>query len=110
MIRSSVESTFDFCFGYESPEEWRFDDFINHYRGLLTDERGFKYSPEELTAIDKDAWRESLVERALEIYHGKDKLFEDMTAPDAPQSVIGIKIFTKVEKIFKKPLDKRKVK
>ena len=77
MIRSSVESTFDFCFGGEDPESYRFDDFISHYRGLLVDSKGFKYSPEELAAIDKDAWREELVLRALEIYRSKDQIFLD---------------------------------
>ena len=76
MIRSSVESTFDFCFSADNPEDYRFDDFISHYRGILTDSRGFKYSSEELAGIDKAAWREELVERALEIYSGKDELFD----------------------------------
>ena len=78
MIRSSVESTFDFCFDSENPAEWRADEFISHYRGLITDGRGFKYSEEELRELDLDELKESLVARALEIYHGKDALFEGL--------------------------------
>ncbi len=76
MIRSSVESTFDFCFSTEDPRDYRIADFISHYHGVLTDSRGFKYTEDELNSIDKDAWREELVERALEIYRGKDELFD----------------------------------
>ena len=78
MIRGSVESTFDFCFPSANPEEWRAGEFISHYRGLLTDGRSFKYTDEELRELDLDELKASLVERALEIYHGKDELFSDM--------------------------------
>ena len=79
MIRSSVEETFDFCFGSDSIEDWRFDEFRNHYLGLLVDDKNFKYTDEELSSLaeNKDEWKESLVEKALAIYHGKDKIFAD---------------------------------
>ncbi len=79
MIRSSVEETFDFCFGLDTPEDWKFDEFKNHYLGLLVDDKGFRYTDGELVTLqeNKDEWKQSLVERALDIYHGKDKLFAD---------------------------------
>ena len=77
MIIQSVGETFDFCFGVDTPEDWKFDEFKNHYLGLLTDERGFNYKKEELTSIDKDTWRESLINRALDIYRSKDALFAE---------------------------------
>ena len=76
MITQSVTETFDFCFGVDTPEDWKFDEFKNHYLGLLTDKRNFEYTAKELTEIDKDAWREELIERALEIYRSKDELFK----------------------------------
>ena len=75
MITQSVNETFDFCFGVDTPENWKFDEFRNHYLGLLTDKKNFEYTPEELGEIDKEAWREELIERALEIYRSKDELF-----------------------------------
>ena len=75
MIRSSVEETFNFCFGVDTPEDWKFDEFKNHYLGLLTDEKNFNYTHDELLAIDKDEWRESLIARAMAIYESKDALF-----------------------------------
>jgi preprotein translocase subunit SecA len=89
MIRQSVEETFDFCFGLDTPEDWKFDEFKNHYLGLITDKKNFNYTHEELLSIDKDAWREELVERALEIYHSKDALFANVpgAGPDAMREV-----------------------
>ena len=79
MIRSSVEETFDFCFGSDNPADWRFDEFKNHYLGLLVDDRKFNYTDSELDELNnnKDEWKESLVNKALGIYHGKDKIFAD---------------------------------
>ena len=75
MITKSVEETFDFCFGVETPENWKFDEFRNHYLGLLTDKKNFTYTDDELASIDKDEWKAELIERALEIYRSKDALF-----------------------------------
>ena len=86
MITSSVSETFDFCFGLDTPEDWKFDEFKNHYLGLLVDEKGFNYTPEELAEIDKDAWKESLIARALDIYHSKDELFAN--AQGAPENAM----------------------
>ncbi len=86
MITSSVEETFDFCFGVDTPEDWKFDEFRNHYLGLLVDEKNFVYTPEELTAIDKDEWKASLVERALDIYRSKDALFTKVAG--APENAM----------------------
>ncbi len=79
MIRSSVEETFDFCFGLDTPEDWRFDEFKNHYLGLLVDDKNFEYTTEELEELvnNKDEWKESLVEKALHIYHDKDRIFTE---------------------------------
>ena len=77
MIVGSVSTMFDICFGADDPKEWNFAEFISHYYGHLVDSHGFKYTEEELKAIDKDAWKEELVARALEIWHSKDELFRD---------------------------------
>ena len=86
MIVSSVESTFDFCFGIDDPAEWKFDEFKNHYLGMLTDEKNFEYTEEELSSIDKDEWKRSLVDRALELYYSKDELFASV--PGLPENAM----------------------
>ena len=83
MFRGSVEGMFAFCFGSESVDDYRFDEFKNHYLGMITDSKNMSYTKEELEALDKDAWREELVQNALEIYRAKDKLFQD-AFPDKP--------------------------
>ena len=74
MITRSVGETFDFCFGVDTPEDWKIDEFKNHYLGKLTDER-FELSLEELREIDREDMRQALIDKALEIYHSKDELF-----------------------------------
>ena len=75
MIKQSVEETFEFCFGVDTREDWKFDEFKNHYLGLVTDKKNFEYTEEELQALDKDALREELINKAMEIYESKDALF-----------------------------------
>ena len=83
MIKDSIEETFEFCFGVDTPEDWKFDEFKNHYLGLVTDKRGFTYTDEELRTLDKDALREELLEKAMEIYRSKDALFAEVHGLDA---------------------------
>ena len=100
MIRQSVEDTFGFCFGVDSPEDWKFDEFRNHYLGLLTDKKNFQYTDEELKAINKDEWKAELVERALEIYKSKDALFASVSGmhPDAMREVEKVILLQNVDK------------
>ena len=76
MIKSSVEGMFSFCFGGEDPAEYKFDEFRQHYRGVLTDSKGFSYTEAELASIDKDAWLEDILDRAMKLYESKDALIE----------------------------------
>ena len=100
MITQSVSDTFDFCFGHESPDAWNFDEFRNHYLGLITDKKNFNYTEEELKSIDKDAWKEELIERALEIYRSKDALFAAVPGmrPDAMREVEKVILLQNVDK------------
>ena len=100
MITQSVSETFDFCFGVESVEDWKLDEFKNHYLGLLTDDKNFEYTTEELAAIDKEEWKRSLIDRALEIYHSKDALFasRDGMRPDAMREVEKVILLQNVDK------------
>ena len=100
MIRQSVEETFDFCFGVDTPDDWKFDEFKNHYLGLITDKKNFEYTAEELARIDKAQWKEELVSRAFEIYHGKDELFSALPGvrPDAMREVEKVILLQNVDK------------
>ena len=72
MIRETVGEEFDFSFAdMENP---RFDDFKSRFAGLLTDEK-FTMSKDELANVNIDEWRESIIEKALDIYRQKDELF-----------------------------------
>ncbi len=86
MITQSIQETFNFCFGVDTPEDWKFDEFRNHYLGLVVDARNFEYTTEELANIDKEKWLAELTERALNIYESKDALFA--ATPGAPENAM----------------------
>ena len=77
-IKNMITSTILDYVAAHAPEDWKFDEFKNHYLGILTDKNNFEYTPEELAKIDKDEWKEELVQRALAIYHAKDELFSSL--------------------------------
>ncbi|MBE6627294.1 MAG: preprotein translocase subunit SecA [Ruminococcaceae bacterium] len=85
MIVESVSGAFATYFGSSDPKEYDFEGFRKHFRGILTDSKGFDYTEEELSAIDKDAWLEELTEKALAIYESKDALYAKIPEirPDA---------------------------
>ena len=100
MIVSSVGETFYFCFGVDTPEDYKFDEFRNHYHGLLVDDKNFCYTDEEIASIDKDAWRQSLIDKALKIYHSKDELFAkvDGMPDDAMREIEKVILLQNVDK------------
>ncbi len=80
MIRSSVSGMFEACFGAENPEEHNFDEFIRHYSGML------RPDAPSTRDDDKEVWCENLVNFALEIYHGKDRIFDAI--PDVTPGIM----------------------
>ncbi len=106
MIRSSVEETAAFCFGVDDKSEWKFDEFRTHYLGMLTDS-DFKYTENELEALTREELTERLVARALEIYHGKDALFEGVEGmpPDAMREIEKVILLQNVDKKWMEHLD-----
>ena len=100
MITSSVSETFNFCFGVDTPEDYKFDEFRSHYHGLLIDSKNFKYTAEELSSIDKEDWKRELIEKAIEIYSSKDAMFanvEGMPA-DAMREIEKVILLQNVDK------------
>ena len=104
MITQSVSSAFDASLG---GEEVKIDEFRNHYQGLLTDSRDFKYTDEELSEINRDEWRDELIARALEIYESKDSLFASVEgmAPDAMREIEKVILLQNVDKKWMDHLD-----
>ncbi len=104
MITDSVSAAFD---EYLDIDEPRLDEFKNHYQGLLTDSRGFKYDPVELDELNRETWRAELIERALEIYASKDELFAnaDGMPEDAMREIEKVILLQNVDKKWMDHLD-----
>ena len=104
MISESVDAAFS---TYLNGDEVKLEEFRNHYLGNLTDSHGLKYTEDELQNIDKEAWREELIEKALEIYHSKDGLFakvEGMSA-DAMREIEKVILLQNVDKKWMEHLE-----
>ncbi len=86
MIISSVDANFDFCFGMDDHNEFKFDTFRDAYQGLLTDSKNFNYTQSELETIDKAEWKQELIDEALRIYHSKNELFASV--PGMPEDAM----------------------
>ncbi len=99
MITSSVSDTFDFCFAVGEPDSWKFDEFKNHYLGLLTDDK-FTMDAEKLLEVNKDEWKQSLIDKALGIYNSKDALFaaKEGMPDDAMREVEKVILLQNVDK------------
>ena len=78
MITSSISDKFDECFGSTNPAEYNFDEFKNHYLGLVRDNHDFNYTADELATKNKDSWKEEICENALALYRSKDELFANV--------------------------------
>ncbi len=107
MITSSVSGMFDFCFGAENPVDWKFDEFKNHYLGLVKDSKNFVYSDEEKLALDKDEWKEELINSALQIHASKDELFAAIPGamPNAMREIEKVILLQNVDKKWMDHLD-----
>ncbi len=100
MIKASVENTFAACFASDEPGDWNFDEFNNHYLGLVKDSHGFKYTPEELAALDKDELLTELTEAALSLYESKDALVASFPElpPDAMREIEKVILLKNVDR------------
>ena len=104
MIVQSVSNTFD---ANLNGDEINIDAFNNHYQGLIKDSRNFKYTEDELKFIDKDAWRDELIAKAIDIYNSKDALFAKVEgmAPDAMREIEKVILLQNVDKKWMEHLD-----
>ena len=104
MITQSVSSSFDRFLG---ADEVNTEEFRSHYQGLLTDSKNFNYTEEEFSALDRDAWREELIAKAIDIYESKDKLFASVQgmSPDAMREIEKVILLQNVDRKWMEHLD-----
>ena len=104
MITQSVSGAFD---RFLAADEVNLEGFRSHYQNLLTDSRNFNYTEEELSSIDREAWRKELTEKAIEIYESKDKLFASVQgmSPDAMREIEKVILLQNVDRKWMEHLD-----
>ena len=88
MITSTVEEYVEFFTGEEGPETWNLDALRAHFMGYLTTEDDFKYTPEELSSINKADFAAELSQRALDRYDEKEALFGEEVFREVERAVL----------------------
>ena len=86
MIESSISDSFDFYFAGDDPKEYRASEFSQHFRGILTDGNVLEFSEEELASLNKNELKQHFIDKAFEIYRGKDELFASVEG--APENAM----------------------
>ncbi len=88
MIVSAVESVVESCTRSDDPHEWDFDSMRTHFMGTVTTEDDFRYSDEELAALDRGEFAEALARRALARYEAQEEQFGAETFREVERAVL----------------------
>ena len=75
MITQCIEDNTDmFCAG-DDPKEWNITGLREHFFGYLIGEGELEFDDDELSSVTKDDIKQTLCDKALSIYDGKEELF-----------------------------------
>ena len=74
---------------------------------MIPDKKNYNYTEEELLEIDKDAWRDELIESAIGVYKSKDELFAAVEGmkPDAMREIEKVILLRSVDQKWMDHLD-----
>ena len=89
MIQESVDAN---CKTYladeDDHESWNLGGLRDFYSGWLTKEEDFKYNAQELEDVSREDIAGMLMERALDIYHGKEEQYGEDKMREAERVVM----------------------
>ncbi|MBQ7319392.1 MAG: preprotein translocase subunit SecA [Clostridia bacterium] len=91
MIAKTIEEAVAQYTSAEVADDWDFDGLRKKYLGILTTEDDFRYERDDFNTLEREDLTSLLLERALELYHGKDALFDTEEMP-------GEEVFREVER------------
>ena len=88
MIREQISATVDSFTVGETSLEWNLDGLRANYLNLLTDDKSFRYTKEELESLTSDTVKDELISKALDIYREKDSLFGEETMREVERVIL----------------------
>ncbi len=88
MIREQISATVDSFTVGETSLEWNLDGLRANYLNLLTDDKSFRYTKEELESLTSDTVKDELISKALDIYREKDTLFGEETMREVERVIL----------------------
>ena len=88
MIETTVSETVARYTSGEAHADWDLVGLRNYYMGLLTQEGDFNYTPEDVKRLHREHISDELIDRALEVYHGKETLFGEEIFREVERAIL----------------------
>ena len=88
MIETTVEETVARYTSGESHADWDLAGLRGYYMGLLTQEGDFEYTPEDMKRLRREHISDDLIDRAIELYHGKEVLFGEEIFREVERAIL----------------------
>ncbi len=77
---------------YTSDEEdhtqWNMDGLREYYKGWLLTEEDFRFTPQQLEDMERDALSEELIARAMKLYEAKEQQYGDALMREAERVIL----------------------
>ncbi len=70
------------------PDDWNFDDIRSIFGGILCNASDFRYSQEEMSAVEPEQIIDTLTERAMQLYAKQEELFTPEIFREVERSVM----------------------
>ena len=88
MIITTISMAVEHFTSAESPKEWDFDSVRGICGGLLASAEDFVYTDDELATLDRSDLRDELCDRAIDLYHSKEKLFGEENFREIERAIL----------------------
>ena len=88
MIKNYVSGSVAACTASDVPDEWQFDELRTVFNGILCGENDFRYTRDELSALDPSDITDMLLERAEEKYKQQEETFTPEVFREVERSIL----------------------
>ncbi len=88
MIHETIIAVLDSYASADVPDEWNFDGIRNAFRGIITTDEDFRYTPDELNEITRQKLEDELIERADKKFAEQEELFTPEIFKEAQRAIL----------------------
>jgi preprotein translocase subunit SecA len=88
MIHETIGAVLDSYASADVPDEWNFDGIRNAFRGIITTDEDFRYTPDELNEVTRQKLEDELIERADKKFAEQEELFTPEIFKEAQRAIL----------------------